>query len=483
MEILSRFDALTSRGEPDHTDKAVSFGDDNEPDANVGPGQAQRMQLQHNSSVLESMSSSDNEDDDQHDIQEGGEAAGRHIEAPLVAFSADQRRQKHILDSTHDIEGTEAAEALDMEDGDQKLSVHRLTAGVDVLGGFTGHMNTDIPNENHTIGERHEAAELQDASSADEEAELLRALLQDNAGAMSAEDGTNSEGEEEGSESDKDAGPQNNAVEASLTVENSGESGESIEQEGNAEDLEAHVDNVELQSGSATSSSSDAEDEPGDAATAALHDEHADLQDDDPWAAAFRLAAGQTMPDKGANESSVQKDEPEEVPAVNIEAAQAKGVQAAKQPSLKRARPPQQEEDADDEEEQEEQKAVETGTEHKSAPAQTRAVPKRVSFAMAEGPSSPGSDGLNDKDSEGDEQMQEGDNMDDMSDDLDAQMQALEQEVLQQQKAAKSSSKPGRSNAKREARRQKRMSAAAKAEPGSEEKGSAAAKCDPVLCI
>ena len=61
--------------------------------------------------------------------------------------------------------------------------------------------------------------------------------------------------------------------------------------------------------------------------------------------------------------------------------------------------------------------------------------------------------------------------------DLEAQMQELQHEMMLQQKATKVSSKRQRGGAQREARKQRRMSAASKGEEGGSEADPAPPKC------
>ena len=205
-EILSRYAKLDA---PEAcTAVAVTFSDDEAvalPSSLHQKSERQCPPLEYNSS---------SEDDGRQYALDGaatnasGPAVGGQAEAPLVALSAEQRGRKHALDISDAVD--DDMDALRIEEGDEKLNLHRMSAGVDALGGFGGHTDTvaDGMGGADGAGQLSVSAHTDDGSYSDSEgeAELLRTLLTDTRAATASEYSIASSSEEEDKESDSDGG-------------------------------------------------------------------------------------------------------------------------------------------------------------------------------------------------------------------------------------------------------------------------------------
>lgn len=336
LEILSRYATLDApEAGNENTAVAVSFSDD---EAIASPAmKRQQAEKQKQLPRLDYNSSSDEDGEqhapgDRHAVDATRAALGGQPEAPLVALSADQRGVKHMLDFD------DGVDALRMEEGEDKMNLHRISAGVDVLGGFDGHM--DSPRDLNDPGAVDVASDEQPSGSVDGdsgsgsegEAELLRSLLMAKSASNVAADSIESclsdeEQEQEESGSDQDDVPHSEQGElpqsaserqvnpvglGTVTQEKSeSEGGEesSSEEEDDQEDDEQIVGDEMQPSGSESSGADDSI--PQDETDVLQQGEIEGPGESDAWAAAFRLAAGGV-----------------EVPASDAEMSEGEGEQA-----------------------------------------------------------------------------------------------------------------------------------------------------------
>lgn len=476
MEILSQYTQLDTPEEAnEHTGVAVSFGDD-KPDPEP-TAQRQQAQQQPQRSRLDYNSSSEEEDAREHSRGDAVDATEHTApsgvmqisEAPLVALSTEQRTRKHILDVD------DGADALGIEEGEDKLNLHQIAAGVDVLGGFDGHM--DPPGSLHHASDRlagdgDNSVDGDSGNDSDVEAEMLRTLLQDKSASDGAVESTGSslldaEQEESGSEQElvqQMASEHDHvAVVGRHVSEGPGESESDEESSGEEkEDGDGQIVGGEIEPGEGMRSGTDdsiAQDE-----IASLEQSEEDSPGgNDVWGAAFRLAAGGAKtPGSDADMSKGEddvNDALEDAAVADTEVAAEGDIQRGKGTVELEWGRQQQDRMLDQETEV---PFAQNGMSTKRVAMMSRS--NRAGLQAAHGGVQDG----NAADSSGELDRDEGaaeEDQDEMdSDDLKAQMQELEREVMLQQKAAKSTSKRKRSNAERDARREQRMAAASKPE-------------------